>query len=194
MQAATIPRQYDIEVGPWGAPGTPTAGFPTGRIGMTDLETNLSYLICDLSNTIFVGLMFSTRAFLTQSLETPENSKSLWLINLSRIRIRNVNVLNPPIANPPLMQAQPHILHEAGAIFFMDWNRFYMLQDENNRAIVIRIVPRFPEPPDDIPPIRYHKGDPSVSLHADMGNLLSRLQQCANTGRAQKCADFPSSI
>jgi len=167
--AAVHPRQYYIEFGPWTVTGAPTA-----RIHMTDLQSNLSYYACYLS-TIKVGLMFSTGGFLTPSVETPENQKSLWFTNLVDLRVRVVGTPSPPTVNPPVMTAGP--LHVTGAVWMLAWNVVYMLQDQNNQVITIRAVPCFSEPPDEIPPVRWHRGDPARQLHADMRNLLSRLQQ-----------------
>ena len=96
-----IPRQYDIEVGPWDVNGNPTR-----RVALDNLHTNCSYFKCTLvPDALHVGLMFSTGDFLTGKLETPPKCKSLWMIALTPIRIKelydHVNTLYHLDGNAP---------------------------------------------------------------------------------------------
>jgi hypothetical protein len=169
-----IPRQYDIEVGPWDVNGNPTR-----RVALSDLYTNCSYFKCTLvPDALHVGLMFSTGDFLLGKLETPPNSKSLWMIALTPTHMTetfdHVNTLHH------LDQTYP--VYSTGSIFYIKWNHKYIIQSENGTGILLRIVQHNPEPIDDTMPISYHNGNPTKTLtnHIDMKSLLSRLQVLSN--------------
>ncbi len=169
-----IPRQYDIEVGPWDDNGNPTR-----LVAVDNLHTNCSYFKCALvPNALNVGLMFSTGDFLTGNLETHANCKSLWMIALTPIRIKevfeHVNTLYHLDGNVPVFST--------GALFYIKWNHKYIIQSENGAGILLRIVQHNPEPDDGIVPVSYHEGNPTKTLtnHIDMKSLLSRLQFLSN--------------
>lgn len=67
--APVIPRQYDIEIGPWDA-----TGRPARTVRMSDIQTNSSYtrreLMPGVTPGIPVGLMFSTGLFFTNQFES----------------------------------------------------------------------------------------------------------------------------
>ena len=169
-----IPRQYDIEVGPWDDNGNPTR-----RVPLSDLYTNCSYFKCALiPDALHVGLMFSTGDFLTGKLETPPNCKSLWMIALTPIRIKevydHVNTLYHLNENVTVFSV--------GSLFYIKWNHKYIIQSENGTGILLRIVQHNPEPDDGIVPISRHGGNPTKTFtnHIDMKSLLSRLQFLSN--------------
>lgn len=74
-----IPRQYDIEVGPWQA-----NGIPNRRIHLNNVQTNSNYDRCELmraAGAMPVGLLYSRDGFLRHDMETPEDVQSLWFLN-----------------------------------------------------------------------------------------------------------------
>ena len=173
--------QYRIEFGPWDA----TTGNPTQIYVMTALQTNLSYFAIRLIDNIKLGLMFSRGNFITQSIQSAPNQKSLFVTNLSKIRIRDTGAESLAVM-PAVMTTEP--LHSAGAVFFLKWKRVYHAQDARNNACLVRFVPLFEEEVDGIPSITYHGGEPLIDpfLNTDMGNaldsLLARLWVCAARG------------
>jgi hypothetical protein len=119
-----IPRQYDIEVGPWDDNGNPTR-----HIHFTNLQTNCTYVYRNLSPTIPIGLMFCRGGFMRYNLETPENMKSVWMINLTSVRIVCLAThLNPPFIAPRI---DPRENTRTGSIVWLKFNTIYILQHED---------------------------------------------------------------
>ena len=155
MQVAGIPRQYDIEVGPWDADGNPTR-----RVTLTNFQTNSSYVRSRLMPSIPIGLMFSRGGFFTPTLETHEDCKSVWLITLVPIRVMLLHQRNVyPDNVPQLPEDEDHHLNRIGSYFWMRWNRVFVLQNADNEGIMVRVVEHGAGPPEDVPPIHYHHGD-----------------------------------
>jgi hypothetical protein len=175
-----IEAQYRIEFGPWDVHGT-----PADVQDMDPLHSNLSYFATRLIDGIKIGFMFSTGNFLTPSMQSAPNQKTLFATNLSQIRVRDTGVESME-EMPPVMTAEP--LHATGAVFFLKWNRVYHIQNAQNDSILIRVVPLFEEHVyDELSPITYHGGEPiDPFLNTDMGNaldsLLARLRVCAARG------------
>jgi hypothetical protein len=128
------------------------------------------------------------------NVETPENMKSVWMINLTPIRIVCLAThLNPPFIAPHI---DPQENTRTGSIIWLKFNTIYILQHEENEPIMIRVIEHNPGPIDEVPPIHYHNGDPNMSFShpittitepithfapqaVDMNVLLSQLRQCA---------------
>jgi hypothetical protein len=169
-----IPRQYDIEVGPWDDNGNPTR-----RVALDNLYTNCNYFNCALiQDALHVGIIFSTGDFLTGTFETPPNCKSLWMIAQTPTRIMEA----PQDCNTLYHLDEKLHVYNAGSIFNLTWNHKYIIQSENGTGILLRAVQHNPEPDDGIPPISRHAGNPTKTLthHIDMKSLLSRLQILSN--------------
>ena len=85
-------------------------------------------------------------------------------------------------ALPHVSADRHHPLQIVGAINCLRWGKTYVLQNEaTDEGIMIRVVHRgdgVQVVPDSPSPISLHHGDPPTPLHADMGNLLARLQLC----------------
>jgi hypothetical protein len=169
-----IPRQYDVEVGPWDDNGNPTR-----HIRLTNLQTNCSYIKCILvPDALIVGFMFSTGGFLTGTFETPENIKSLWMVALVTIRMIETHI----DWNIPSHLNEDAPVFSNGSIFCLKWDHKYILQSENGTGILLLIVQHNPDPVDDTVPISYHRGHPTKTLtnHIDIKPLLSRLEFLSN--------------
>ncbi len=164
--APVIPKQFDIEIGPW----TP-AGDPTQVVPLLPIHTNSNHVRCQLTPGIDVGIMFSRGGFLTSRFETPEDERTVWLINL--VPVKKECFMHVP----NVTQLQGGELHDTGSLFWMRWNHFFIFQNEANQAVTIRVVDRQPQSPGSRSPIHYHGGNPILRLtsHADVPNLLSRL-------------------
>ena len=166
-----IPLQFQIEVGPWNA----NTGSPNRIVNATPMRTNSTYsryqLMPGVTPGIPVGIMFSPHGFFTKDFEMPENERCVWLVNLMPIKIQMYNYV-PTAADVP---GGP--VHRTGCYWWMKWNQYFVLENEANQRVMIRVVDLIPQPPSSPPPMHQHKVNPIKNLTpvADMPDLLSRL-------------------
>jgi hypothetical protein len=153
----------------------------TRVIPFTDLQTNCNYVKCFLTPhpSILIAFMFSTHDFLTNTMET--DGKTLWCVNLVPVRLTR---LPDPNHNELLHLGVNYPLFTTGTIFNLEWNKKYIMQDENNTGVLIRVIERNVGPVDDVPEqhIRYHHGNLSRTFirNADMTTLLASLEAFTN--------------
>ena len=175
-----IPRQYNIEVGPWDA-----TGAPARLVALSDLGTNNTYMKCRLigpPTNMYAGLLFTTDVFRSTSTETLPNENNLFLINLEEFRVRFLPVTEVPQNNcQPLSTYGQYPLHETGSISWLKWNRIFQLENAAGDTVMIRAVqnPVIAEAPGTPPPQHRHHGDPTkriTPIHKDVHNLMLQLK------------------
>jgi hypothetical protein len=135
--------------------------------------------------------MFSKGGFLLNNMETPQSytmqgtepgtsevytpGKSLFLVNLVPMRL--VQVLNDNLREPYPLLDRDSVLSRPDTVFYLRWGRKFILEDEEDNLVLIRVVEHNPEPPDDIVPLHYHHGRPLQPVNA---HLLARLKALAD--------------
>jgi hypothetical protein len=188
MAAAAAPailRQYEIQIGPF------TNNLPHRVLGINPMTTNVSYFKATmLGGALPIGIIFSRGGFITNSRQTLAPVRSLWVINLTPIRISTEMPAFPLNA----VQSIPkdnllHPLLTPGAITHLAWGQKFILQPENRDVgVLIRAVDLMDDGEiSDVPPFHVHNGNPNQMLPTfvdqeglEMPGLLCRLQDLTN--------------
>ena len=173
MSNPRIKRQYEIEVAPFTA-------TPIATALLTDEQTNLNYLQRDwLAGALPVSLLFSQHRFSTQTYQSPEGSKGVWLLNLAPMYMAAYNQGTGPATLPDISLFNPVL--RTGSLTHLEWGKEYVLQPQGvDDRVMIRAVD--PDPPmiDEVPVMHNWGGNPRKWLPdkevAAMPSLLSRLE------------------
>jgi hypothetical protein len=173
MSNPRIKRQYEIEV----APFTTT---PIATAGMSDVQTNLSYLqVRWMAGALPVSLLFSKHRFSTQNYQSPEGAKGVWLLNLAPMYMAAYNPGQGPATLPDISLFNPVL--RTGSLTHLEWGKEYVLQPQGvDDRVMIRAVDLDPGMIDEVPTMHNWGGDvnkwlPDESNQAAMPSLLSRL-------------------
>ena len=175
MSAApdTTTRQYDIEIGPFTNPAL--------TLPMTPAQTNLNYWNTHWMNgNLPLAFVFSKHRFTSQTLQSSEGEKSLWVINLSPIHFGALRNGTNQLANIDYFPVLP-----TGTITLLKWNQEYILQPQGHtigvliRPVDLEALDADGNGPmiDEVPIFNNWGGDPAKLLpeEAEMPELLSRL-------------------